>query len=141
MACITRYSITTPGTYRTPTPTFVYLQEMARIFGLEVLHMADTDVLPLDYVTYGKEIESYLEAAKKKGVGLDFAPAMAATARFSKAAEAIHSKQMAGTGTAKLNDLLRDTETAFIAEKGLPNRPGTNTPSMRRANLPDMRRL
>src|SRR6185437_11827526 len=36
-------------------PTFVYEQEMARVFGLEVLHMADTDVLPYDYQLYGKE--------------------------------------------------------------------------------------
>ena len=33
-------------------PTFVYEQQMARVFGLEALHMADTDVLPYDYVTY-----------------------------------------------------------------------------------------
>src|SRR6201986_1738483 len=47
-------------------PTFVYEQQMARVFGLEVVHMADTDVLPYDYVNYGKEIEEYLETAKKK---------------------------------------------------------------------------
>ncbi len=47
-------------------PTFVYEQEMARVFGLEVLHMADADVLPYDYVTYGKQIIAYLEAARKK---------------------------------------------------------------------------
>ncbi len=47
-------------------PTFVYEQQQARVFGLEVLHMADADVLPYDYVTYGKEIEQYLDAAQKK---------------------------------------------------------------------------
>ncbi len=36
-------------------PTFVYEQQQARVFGLEVLHMADTDVLPYDYELYGKE--------------------------------------------------------------------------------------
>src|SRR5579885_1437927 len=64
-------------------PTFVYEQQQARVFGIEVLHMADADVLPYDYVTYGKEITEYLNAAKKKAddakiSGLDFAPAMAA---------------------------------------------------------------
>jgi N-acetylated-alpha-linked acidic dipeptidase len=107
-------------------PSFVYLQEMARILGLEVLHMADADVLPYDYVTYGKEISSYLESAKKKPTasGIDFAAAEAAAVRFSKAAEAVHSRQLApGGNSAKLNEALRSAETAFIAEAGLPNRP------------------
>jgi N-acetylated-alpha-linked acidic dipeptidase len=114
-------------------PTFVYLQEMARIFGLEVLHMADADVLPLDYVTYGKEITAYLESAKKKAANgpssvLDFAPALASAARFSAAAELARSRQLApgadnSPALAKLNTTLRDTETAFISAAGLPNRP------------------
>jgi N-acetylated-alpha-linked acidic dipeptidase len=107
-------------------PTFVYLQEMARVLGLETLHMADTDVLPYDYVTYAHEIGSYLEGAKKKksAAGMDFAPAEAAAARLLKAAEAARQIQgRPGTDLAKLNAALRGTETAFIAEAGLPNRP------------------
>jgi N-acetylated-alpha-linked acidic dipeptidase len=106
-------------------PTFAYLQEMARILGLEALHMADTDVLPYDYVTYGKEIAAYLDTAKRKAAarGVDFAAAEAAATRFSKAAEAVHRKQMApGANSARLNSLLRDTETSFISDAGLPNR-------------------
>jgi N-acetylated-alpha-linked acidic dipeptidase len=110
-------------------PTFVYLQEMARVLGLEALHMADADVLPYDYVTYGKEISTYLDAAKRKpsAKGLDFAPAEAAATRFTRAAEAVHSRQLApGVNVAQLNQLnqsLRNTETDFISEAGLPNRP------------------
>jgi len=106
-------------------PNFSYLQEMARVLGLEALHMADADVLPYDYVTYGKEISSYLETARHKGTAktLDFGPAEAAAARFSKAAEAIHARQTRpGVETERLNQLLRDTETAFVTEAGLPNR-------------------
>ena len=109
-------------------PTFVYLQEMARVLGLEALHMADADVLPYDYVTYGKEIAAYLDSAKRKpsAKGLDFAAAEAATTRFTRAAEAVHSRQLSpGANTAQLNQLnqsLRDTETGFISETGLPNR-------------------
>jgi N-acetylated-alpha-linked acidic dipeptidase len=47
-------------------PHFVYLQEMARVFGLEALRMADTDVLPYDYVTYAKAIDTYIAAAHRK---------------------------------------------------------------------------
>jgi N-acetylated-alpha-linked acidic dipeptidase len=107
-------------------PGFVYLQEMARILGLEALHMADTDVLPYDYVTYAKEIASYLEAAKRKkaAAGLDFAPAEEAAARFLRAAEAVHVLQSKpNANPAQLNQTLRATEGAFINEAGLPNRP------------------
>ena len=49
---------------RNADPTFVYEQQQARVFGLEVLHMADTDVLPYDYRLYGREIVGYVQAAK-----------------------------------------------------------------------------
>ena len=107
-------------------PSFAYLQEMARILGLEALHMADTDVLPYDYVTYAKEIASYLETAKRKksAISLDFTAADAAASRFLRAAEAIKGRQLApGSGVIKLNEALRQTEADFIFEAGLPNRP------------------
>jgi N-acetylated-alpha-linked acidic dipeptidase len=110
-------------------PKFVYLQEMARVFGLEALRMADSDVLPYDYVSYAKEIASYIEAAKRKAEearlgSLDFAPAQAAAARLTAAAEKAHTLQVAPQGdVAKLNLALRDTETALISDAGLPNRP------------------
>ena len=47
-------------------PTFVYEQQMARVFGLEALHMADADVLPYDYVTYARQIQAYLFAAQAR---------------------------------------------------------------------------
>ncbi len=110
-------------------PKFVYLQEMARVFGLEALRMADTDVLPYDYVTYGKAIQAYLAAAKRKasdaGVGsLDFAAADAAAGRFISAAQTAHDRQAAGAGDlGKMNATLRQTEAALISDAGLPNRP------------------
>jgi N-acetylated-alpha-linked acidic dipeptidase len=107
-------------------PTFEYLQEMARVLGLEALHMADADVLPYDYVTYAREIGAYLETAarKKAASGIDFAAAQAAVQRFLKAAEAAKSRQQTPGGEpGKLNAALRATENAFLAEAGLPNRP------------------
>ncbi|WP_263359337.1 M28 family metallopeptidase [Acidicapsa ligni] len=105
-------------------PTFVYLQEMARIQGLEILHMADADVLPYDYVTYGKEIVSYLQSVEHiPGATLDFAAAEAAAAGFVQAAEAVRTRQSApGIDATQLNRQLRATEAAFISEAGLPNR-------------------
>jgi len=47
-------------------PDFLYEQQMARVFGLEIIRMAGADVLPYDYEDYGKEIMIYLDAAKTK---------------------------------------------------------------------------
>jgi N-acetylated-alpha-linked acidic dipeptidase len=110
-------------------PNFLYLQEMARVFGLEALRMADSDVLPYDYVTYARQISAGIEAAdsKSKGAklaGLDFSAAKTAAAHLTTAAERVHNRQMAPSGDlAKLNHALRQAETALLTEAGLPNRP------------------
>jgi len=110
-------------------PDFVYLQEMARVFGLEAMRMADADVLPLDYVAYAREISGYIQAAKRKaadnGLGsLDFAPAEAAASRFAVAAQRVRALQSAPSGDlAPLNLALRQTETALLSDSGLPGRP------------------
>ena len=110
-------------------PRFIYLQEMARVFGLEALRMADTDVLPYDYVTYAREISSFLETARKK-VGdfklgsIDFAPAQLAAGHLSEAGQRIRVLQLAPPASpAKVNAALRNAEAALIAPAGLPNRP------------------
>ena len=46
-------------------PDFIYEQQMARIFGISIIRMADADVLPYDYEEYAKEIVSYIETAKE----------------------------------------------------------------------------
>jgi N-acetylated-alpha-linked acidic dipeptidase len=91
--------------------------------------MADADVLPFDYVNYAREISSYIDAAKKKaeeaGIGsLDFAPSEEAVGRMANAARKVQSLQRAASGDLpKLNLALRQTETAFISDAGLPGRP------------------
>jgi N-acetylated-alpha-linked acidic dipeptidase len=110
-------------------PHFLYLQQMARVLGLEALRMADADVLPYDYVAYAREISACLEAAKHRASGaglgsLDFAPALAAAARFSAAAQRVYAAQAAPSGDlARLNLALRQAETALLSDAGLPNRP------------------
>ena len=68
-------------------PTFVYEQQMARVFGIEVLHMADADVLPYDYVTYARQIQAYLFAAQARAreaglTGVDFNAALGAASQI-----------------------------------------------------------
>jgi N-acetylated-alpha-linked acidic dipeptidase len=109
-------------------PTFVYEQQQARVFGLEVLHMADADILPYDYRVYGHAIESYISAASQRATTLklstDFAPATAAAKRFATAGAAMLTKQQSNPSNAvALNTALRNTETALLSEAGLPKRP------------------
>ena len=110
-------------------PNFVYLQEMARVFGLEALRMSDADVLPYDYPAYAREITSYISAARHKAeddglAPLDFAAVDAAADRFSEAAAKAHALQIAPPGDlAHLNQALRAAETDLLAPQGLPNRP------------------
>jgi N-acetylated-alpha-linked acidic dipeptidase len=110
-------------------PHFAYLEEMARVLGLEAVRMADAEVLPYDYGAYANAIDAYVAAVKRKAQdagmsGLDFGPLEAAARRFLAAAQRVHERQLASTGDrTKLNAALRQTETAFIADEGLPNRP------------------
>jgi N-acetylated-alpha-linked acidic dipeptidase len=110
-------------------PTFVYEQQMARVFGLEALHMADTDVLPYDYVTYARQIQAYLFAAQARArdagiTSLDFNAALAAANRFAAEATMVFAKQLAAKGnTTLLNESLRAVEGDLLAPDGLPGRP------------------
>ena len=114
-------------------PTFVYEQQMARVFGIELLHMSGADVVPYDYETYGKEINAYLEAAQRKAeragkkaayAGLKFDRALAAARRFTAAGAAIGlAQQAAGSDAAALNRALIAAERGLLLPEGLPNRP------------------
>jgi N-acetylated-alpha-linked acidic dipeptidase len=110
-------------------PHFLYLQQMARVLGLEAMRMADADLLPYDYVAYAREISAYIEAARHRAPNaglssLDFAPAQAAAGRFSLAAQRAYVVESAPSGDlARLNLALRQTETALLSDAGLPNRP------------------
>ncbi len=124
-------------------PKFVYLQEMARVFGIEALRMADADVLPYDYPAYAREIVSYVNAAKRKAqddglTALDFGPAETAAARFSQAAVKAHALQIAPPGDlASLNRSLRAAETDLLAPQGPAQSPLVPaTPSTRPASTP-----
>jgi N-acetylated-alpha-linked acidic dipeptidase len=109
-------------------PHFDYLEEMAQVLGLEAIRMADTEVLPYDYAEYAREIASYLDTAQRKAdddkLSLDFAPALAAAARFRTAAERVRTLQDHPSGDVNhLNDALRAVEADLTSQAGLPNRP------------------
>ena len=111
-------------------PDFMYEQEMARVFGLEALRMANADVLPFDYEEYGKEVAVYLDAAKTRAENkfndrtLDFKPVMAAAKHFQDAGAKILAKQHSEPRDAgRLNAALLRAERALLVPEGLPRRP------------------
>jgi N-acetylated-alpha-linked acidic dipeptidase len=111
-------------------PTFVYEQEMARVFGIEALHMAGADVLPYDYELYGKEISAYIDNSRDKasrmlsGNAPDFSKALDAAKRFMNAgAKVLAIQKNPPQDGARLNQTLIAAERALLSPQGLPNRP------------------
>ncbi len=91
-------------------PDFIYEQEMARVFGVEAIRMADADVLPYDYEEYGKEIAAYVDAARRKADAVfgsqspNFAEAARAAHQFEQAgAKILRKQQNPGNDSARLN--------------------------------------
>jgi N-acetylated-alpha-linked acidic dipeptidase len=111
-------------------PTFVYEQQMARVFGLEVLRMAQADALPFDYETYGVEVRKHLENAQRRAQDLgwkatpDFTASLKAADHLSAAGRAVHlaSGTAVGAKLLRVNVALLDAERAMLG-KGLPHRP------------------
>jgi N-acetylated-alpha-linked acidic dipeptidase len=111
-------------------PDFIYEQEMARVFGLETIRMADADVLPYDYEEYGKEIAAYINTAKARAetdLGTqapNFEEAIDAASRFQRVGATILARQKALRGDAgTLNRALLEAERALLIPEGLPHRP------------------
>ena len=111
-------------------PDFTYEQQMARVFGISIIRMADADALPYDYEEYGKEVSAYIDSAKKKAL----AEFVDQTVNFTDAAQAAHHFEQAGAkilarqrnppnDASKLNQALREAERALLIPEGLPNRP------------------
>jgi N-acetylated-alpha-linked acidic dipeptidase len=111
---------------------FLYTQEIARVYGLQLLRMSDADLLPYDYEASGKEVAGYLDSALKSAVDQfgDKAPkfdsALAAARRFAQAGLAIRNDVARGTlpgDFQRANRILLATERALLLPHGLPRRP------------------
>ena len=111
-------------------PHLLYVQQMARLNGLQVLRMANADVLPLDYEEYGSEIEAYIEYTKQRAVDTfgDNSPRFddltKAAKRLTSAGSMLVGAVKGGKSGApsRLNTALRDAERSFLTS-GMPKRP------------------
>ena len=111
-------------------PDFVYEQQMARVYGLQMIRMADVDILPYQYDDYAKEIGAYIGAAQAKAQNKwaektpQFGAVLDAAKHFQEAGAKIAEKQRKAPADAvRLNAALRDAERALLVPEGLPNRP------------------
>jgi len=110
-------------------PDFTLLQQQARVFGLEVIKMADAGVLPYNYPTYASEIQVYLQTAKKKAAEaglkeLKFDAALEAAQRFAAAAVVVQKKMESPIADIPaFNQTLLDAEHDLLSTQGLPGRP------------------
>jgi N-acetylated-alpha-linked acidic dipeptidase len=110
-------------------PGFLYSQLIARVFGMEVLRMADAVVLPYDYENYGNEILQYVEAAESHardvfGEGApDFGQLIHAARRFAGAGRIVNGERVPESDARQLNSALVETERDLLLPNGLPKRP------------------
>jgi N-acetylated-alpha-linked acidic dipeptidase len=138
------------STYDNPTwfkkyidPQFRFSVLAAQVTGVALLRLADAEVLPFDYETYGKQILEYIgeieqQAAKQSADGakpIDFAGLRAAAAAFAKAGADVHTRSEAmlaaggassaptAAALADMNHRLIMAERDLIEPAGLPDRP------------------
>lgn len=110
-------------------PGFVYSQMIARVFGMEVLRMANATVLPYDYENYGAEILEYVQTAEARAREVfaqgapDFTPLLHAARRFMIAGRMIAEEPFAEANARQLNDVLIAAERDLLLPDGLPKRP------------------
>jgi N-acetylated-alpha-linked acidic dipeptidase len=117
-------------------PEFRFHVAAAQFYGLEALRLAEADLLPFDYETYGNEVVAHLDALRGKlsllnqGGALDFAPAERAAGRLAKAGREVREKYAwavrNGLRPANLdavNRALVEAEQDFLLPQGLPKRP------------------
>ena len=109
-------------------PDFALTVQQARFFGLEILRMADAEVLPLNEAAYAEAIHGYLEQARRRsiayGMNLDFVGALASAESFESGARAAHGAGLSARGdVTHLNAALIAAEHALVVPEGLPLRP------------------
>lgn len=109
-------------------PRFALIVQQSRIIGLEIMHMADADVVPEDELAYADAIRSYIDQArvraKLRGMNLDFSAALSAADAFLTAARATQDRQRdPRQNVAGVNEALIRAEHALVVPEGLPQRP------------------
>jgi N-acetylated-alpha-linked acidic dipeptidase len=116
-------------------PQFLFHETAARLLGVLVLRLAETDVLPFDYATYATEIQRYMRELDDAGTlrgerKFDLKPAVEAAVEFAAAAAAaekalgaLRGKGVEPQRATKVNRALVQVEQALLVPEGLTGRP------------------
>jgi N-acetylated-alpha-linked acidic dipeptidase len=106
-------------------PGFRYHAAMARLWGVMALRLANADVLPFDYGTYGRDVTAYLDdverVARERRVPLD----LGAARRAADLVARVPRPEPAGTAASlrARNQALRSAERHLLSSSGIPGRP------------------
>lgn len=115
-------------------PGFEYHLIITRLWGMLALRLADADVLPLDFASYGAHIRKFVDDLDKNSKvqpNVDLASLYASIAEFETAGSelntAVSAQLAAGKLTAdqarKLNTRLMQVESNWLTSEGIPGRP------------------
>jgi N-acetylated-alpha-linked acidic dipeptidase len=117
-------------------PGFRYQVAAARYYGLLTLRLAQADLLPFNYGSYGREIQSQLAQILEQ-LGdmrhtddIDVLPLQTAVQRLVVIGEHLHRDYeealvngVSDSALSKINWALANAEHGFLLPKGLPGRP------------------
>jgi N-acetylated-alpha-linked acidic dipeptidase len=117
-------------------PTFRYHVAAAQLYGLEALRLAEADVLPFDYETYGLEIQNHFGGIANRLAllgqtsQLDLQTARKAAEGLAQAGKEVNarcnsllSREGSTQDLYSLNRALVKAEKDFLLTTGLPRRP------------------
>lgn len=109
-------------------PLWQYHPAMARLWGVAGWRLANADVLPFDYETYGREILEHAERVEKAGVAkkveLDWSKLKQQARKLQQLGMTVRKATVSIPAQAStLNAALMQVERALLLEKGLPGRP------------------
>ena len=115
-------------------PGYRYHTLMTQLWGVLSLRLADSDVLPYDFVSYGGEIRKYvreLDAASHVSAHVDLGPLYQSIDAFEKSArefdastkKALASGHVDSVAADKLNRSLMEVERNWCDPAGIPGRP------------------
>jgi N-acetylated-alpha-linked acidic dipeptidase len=119
-------------------PGFNYSVLAARVTGVAMLRLADAQILPFDYESYGTQILEYVKDIEKEATTkssanagqVDFAGLKAAAEAFARAgadagkrSETMLASHAGTPALAAMNTRLMNVERDLIEPAGLPDRP------------------
>ena len=129
-------------------PHFLYVQQMARLNGLQVLRMADADVLPFDYEDLWRRDRGLRRSTASKKRRRHFpqgAPKFDEVTRPAKRLQSAGGMLLGAVkagksgSPARLNSALRDAERSFLTPVACRTSLVPARDLSRRANTPAMR--